>query len=158
MGRSRQWHDLLLPGDNVIPCRDADLINRFANDPSIRPFIGGKGPLDLTAITQGANVALFGEYGGFCLSWCAPDTYEIHTLILPEGRGQWAFDWAAQSIAYMERLGAIQMWTRVHPDHRHTAIFTRKMGLKPCGEIMTDYGDGPVLYKMFNWRKPCQQQ
>lgn len=133
-------------------CRDANRINWFANHPEIRPFIGGTGELDLTAITKAPNVALFGEHGGFCLSWTAPDTYEIHTLILPEGRGRWAFDWANRSIEYMRSIGAQHLWTRVHPDARHTMIFTRKMGLRPCGEIETDLGDGPVRYMLFNRR------
>lgn len=139
-------------------CRDADRINWFANHPEIRPHIGGSGPLDLSAITVDPNVALFGEHGGFCLSWTAPNTYEIHTLILPEGRGAWAFDWAARSIEYMVSIGAERLWTRVHPDARHTAIFTRQMGLKPCGTLITDLGDGPVPYRLFNWSKSCQQQ
>ena len=135
------------------PCRDAALVNRFANDPAIRPFVGGTGYLDLTVITTDPHVALFGEHGGFCLSWSAPGTYEIHTLISPEGRGAWAFDFARQSIEYMVSIGAFHLWTRVHPEHRHTMIFTRKMGLRPCGENVLDLGDGPVAWRLFNWRK-----
>lgn len=137
----------------MIPCRDAKYINGFANHPEIRPHIGGSGELDLTAITKEPNVALFGEHGGFCLSWTAPGTYEVHTLITPEGRGAWAFDWAARSIEYMALIGAEHIWTRVHPDARHTAIFTRKMGLKPCGTLLCDLGDGEREWRLFNWRK-----
>ena len=133
----------------MTPCTDADLIDYYVNHPDIRPFIGGHGPL---------NVALIGDHGGFLLSWTAPGTYEIHTVITPEGRGEWAFEWAARSIEYMESIGADHLWTRIHPDHRHTAIFTRKMGLKPCGEVLTDAGDGPTPYKLYNRRIPCQQQ
>lgn len=141
----------------MTPCRDAGTVNYYANHPAIRPHIGGSGVLDLSAVTHDPNVALFGEHGGFCLSWTAPRTYEIHTLIVPEGRGQWAFVWAAESINYMISIGADHLWTRVLPAARHTAIFTRKMGLKPCGTVMTDFGDGPVAYILFEWRKPCQQ-
>lgn len=136
----------------MTPCKDAAVINYFANHPEIRPHIGGTGYLDLTVVTKDPNVGLFGEHGGFCLSWTAPRTYEIHTLIAPEGRGQWAFDFAAQSVEHMASIGAELLWTRVHPDARHTMIFTRKMGLKPCGVLESDLGDGVVAYRLFERR------
>ena len=139
-------------------CRDAALINSYANHPEIRPFIGGIGELDLSAATNDPHLALFGEHGGFVLSWTAPETYEVHTLIAPEGRGQWAIEFAKQAIAYMVGIGASHLWTRVHPKHRHTAIFTRKMGFRPCGSVLTSFGEEPEVYNMFNWRMPCQQQ
>lgn len=143
----------------MIRSRDADLINFYANHPEIRPFIGGTGELDLSSATFDPHFALFGEHGGFVLTWTAPETYEVHTLIAEAGRGQWAFDFAKESIAYMVRNGALHLWTRVHPKHRHTAIFTRKMGFKPCGQVLTSFaGEEPQLYNLFNWRMPCQQQ
>lgn len=139
--------------------KDAGLINGYANHPEIRPYIGGEGELDLSAAVHDPHVALFGEYGGFVLSWTAPGTYEVHTLILPEGRGQWAFEFAKEAIAHMVGLGASHLWTRIKPDHRHTALFTRKMGFKPCGQVMTSFaGEEPEFYNLFNWRMPCQQQ
>lgn len=141
------------------PCRDAGLINHYANHPEIRPFIGGEGELDLTAVIDDPHVAMMGEHGGFVLSWTAPGTYEVHTLITQAGRGQWAFDAAKQAIAHMVGLGATHLWTRVHPEHRHTAIFTRKMGFKPCGSVLTSFaGETPQIYNLFQWRMPCQQQ
>lgn len=137
---------------------DPAIINAFANHPDIRPHIGGAGILDLTVAVTEPNVFLFGEHGGFCLSWSAPATYEVHTMIAPEGRGTWAFEAARQSIEFMAGLGADHLWTRVHPDARHTAIFTRKMGFRPCGTGVLNLGDGPVEWRLFNWRKQCPQQ
>lgn len=142
----------------MTPCRDADTINYFANHPTIRPHIGGEGFIDLKIVTYAPNVALFGEHGGFCLSWTAPDVYEVHTMILPEGRGAWAFDWAAKSIEYMVSIGAQQLWTRVHPTARHTAIFTRKMGFKEIGTLPTSFGGPYEDWRLFDWRVKCQQQ
>lgn len=142
----------------MTPTRDAGLINSYANHPDIRPFIGGAGELDLAAVTDDPHVAIFGEHGGFALSWTAPGTYEVHTMITQEGRGQWAFDAAKEAIAYMVGIGAVHLWTRVHPAHRHTAIFTRKMGFKPCGAVLTNFGGTPEIYNLFQWRMPCQQQ
>lgn len=150
------------PNDALVlpePCRDAALINGFANHPDIRPHIGGKDTLDLSAVTHDPHVALFGEYGGFCLTWTAPHSYEIHTLILPEGRGAWAEDFARRAFNYMIFIAeADQLWTRVHPDARHTALFTRRMGLKLCGTVPTDFGDGPAIYNVYEWRRPCPQR
>lgn len=143
----------------VTPCRDAGLINFYANHPDIRPYIGGTGELDLSAATFDPHVALFGEHGGFCLTWTAPETYEVHTLITQEGRGRWAFAFAKECIANMIARGATHLWTRVHPAHRHTAIFTRRMGFRPCGSVLTDFGGGAEIYNLFNWRMAsCQQQ
>jgi hypothetical protein len=143
----------------VTPSKDTRLINSYANHPDIRPFIGGVGELDLSAAAYDPHVALFGEFGGFVLTWTAPETYEVHTLILPEGRGQWAFGFAKEAIAHMVGLGASHLWTRVKTDHRHTALFTRKMGFRPCGQLLTSFtGEEPEIYNLFNWRMPCQQQ
>lgn len=143
----------------MIQTRDIELINRFANHPEIRPFIGGSGDLDLSGAAHDPHVALFGEHGGFVLTWTAPETYEVHTLIEPAGRGQWAFDFARDAVAFMVGQGASHLWTRIHPQHRHTALFTRKMGFRPCGTVMTSFfGETPEPYNLFNWRMPCQQQ
>lgn len=142
----------------MTPTKDAAVINHYANHPDIRPFIGGDGELDLSNAIYDPHVALFGEFGGFVFSWTAPETYEVHTLIAPEGRGQWAFDFAKLAIVHMVSIGASHLWTRVKPEHRHTAIFTRKMGFKPCGQVLTDFGFGAETYNLYDWRMPCQQQ
>lgn len=141
----------------IRPTVDVATINHFANHPEIRPGIGGHGYLDLGVIAAAPHVALFGEHGGFLASWSAPSTYEIHTLITEAGRGSWAFDNAEMAAQYMWGQGADHLWTRVHPDARHTAIFTRKMGFRPCGTNMLDIGDGPVEWRLFNRRHQCQR-
>ena len=137
---------------------DAEIVNGFANHPDIRPDIGGVGRLDLTSAVQEPNVFLFGEHGGFCLSWSAPETYEVHTMITREGRGRWAIEAARSAIEQMIERGARQMWTRVHPEARHTAMFTRIMGFREWGTNTLDIGDGPIAWRIFNWRHECQQQ
>jgi hypothetical protein len=139
----------------IIRSFDARLLNRLANDPDIRPFIGGNpdNPLDLSAAVANAdNVFLAGEFGAFCCSWTAPDTYEIHTLILPEGRGKWAYRFAKGAREWMREFGAKHLWTRVAPDARGVASFTRKAGFSACGQNTIDLGAGPVTYDLFEWR------
>lgn len=136
----------------IAPCRDPAIINSFANHPEIRPFIGGEGDLDLTSITIDPNVALFGEHGGFCLSWTAPGTYEVHTMIVKQGRGRWALEAAREGIDHLVSIGVHHLWTRVHPEARNVERFTRSMGMVPCGVLATDFGQGPINYNLFNWR------
>lgn len=139
------------------PIADAAFVNHFANHPEIRPGVGGvaHGEIDLSSAVREPNVFLFGEHGGICWLWSAPDTFEAHTMITKAGRGGWALDAAKQAIRHMQELGAVQLWTRVHPDHRHTAIFTMRAGLKECGTHELDIGDGPVTWRLFNWRHKC---
>lgn len=136
----------------IRPVGDAGTVNYFANHPEIRPFIGGEGELDLSIIVTAPNVALFGEHGGFCLSWTAPGTWEVHTMIVKAGRGRWALEAAEKSLEYMKGIGAFHLWTRVHPDMRNVERFTRMMGFRPCGTLETDFGQGPIDYNLFNWR------
>lgn len=137
-------------------CFDAGIINATVNHPDVRPYVGGDvtQPLDLSAaIEQPRNVFLMGEHGGFGLSWCAPHTYEVHTFIVPNGRGRWALAATREGIATMrDEYGADRIWTRVADDHLHTKLFTRAAGMKPAGEMAFDLGVGPTLYKLYEWR------
>jgi hypothetical protein len=68
---------------------DARRLNAVANHPDVRPWIGGEGELDLTAIVSNtANFALEAEHGGWIFVRHEPGIYELHTLFLPEGRGR----------------------------------------------------------------------
>jgi hypothetical protein len=66
---------------------DVTFFNRIANHPDVRPWIGGKGVLDLTdAVMNIGNFALKAEGGGFILIQHEPGIYEAHSLFPPEGR------------------------------------------------------------------------
>jgi hypothetical protein len=135
------------------------LINGIVNDPSIRPHIGGDvmQPLDLTAfIDNQDNVALVGEHGALLWNWTAPNCFEVHTGILKEGRGAWAAAFAKAGVQWMREYGALHLWTRVLPDAVHVRRFTLKAGFKPAGQNALDWGQGPVIYDLFDWRAPCR--
>lgn len=139
---------------------DASRINYLVNHPAIRPHIGGDidCELDLTAaVSDVQNIFLDGEHGGFACSWSAPDTYEIHTFVLPEGRGKWAMEFAEWGKQYLWDKGAKHIWTRVHPDAANVKAFTLKMGLEPAGVHRIDLGAGLVAYELFDRRMTCQQ-
>ena len=130
---------------------DAGLLNALVNHPVIRPEMGGSGDIDLTAaVAMPRNVFLLGEHGAFTLSWSAPHTYEAHAMVLPSGRGRWALSAAADGIAYMAARGAQRIWARAHPNARNVALFLQMIGLKPCGSLPCDLGNGPVDYLIFD--------
>lgn len=135
--------------------------NWLVNHPGIRPFIGGDGKsfVDLTAaVLNNDNYLLLGDHGGFMLTWTAPGTFEVHTFILPEGRGRAALELASEAREYMVSQGMQHLWTRVPIGARNVRRFTMAMGLVPCGFQTCDFGGGPVEYELFEWRHECQQQ
>lgn len=137
---------------------DADRANAIINHPAVRPFVGGDGesPIDLTSIVaDDKNHFLDGGHGGFMATWSAPGTYEIHTFILPEGRGAPAKALALEARDYLESIGADHLWTRVEKGMENVRLFTLAAGFKPCGEQVCDFGGGPTEYELFNWRPGC---
>ncbi len=78
---------------------DEKELNLLANDPSIRPWIGGfaKGDLDWSSLLHNPNVyALYGHYGGIISTPVMPGLYECHMQVLPAGRGKWAVEMASE--------------------------------------------------------------
>lgn len=135
---------------------DAGRVNAVVNDASVRPFVGGDGASEIDlgpVLANRDNVCLFGEHGGFMATWSAPQTYEIHTFILPDGRGRWAYEAAQELLAALRGdFEAKHIWTRVPRDQRNVRRFTAAAGLVPCGEQVCDFGGGPTLYDLFHWR------
>lgn len=72
--------------------RDVAFFNAVANDPAVRPFMGGEdGPngLDLAPLIENpAVVTLRAAHGGWIYVPILAGAYELHTLFLPEGRGR----------------------------------------------------------------------
>ncbi len=137
---------------------DAEQINLFINDTNIRPFVGGDGKsfIDVSqAIASNDNVFLVNEYGGFCFSWSAPLCYEIHTFILPAGRGAVAYRMAKEVCDWMDAFGAVHLWTRVLPSMVSVRRFTIAAGFTVAGRQTLRLPDGDVTYDLFERRLPC---
>lgn len=129
---------------------DVERVNYLVNHKEVRPLLGfGEKYIDLSeAVQDDANHFLDAEYGGFACCWSAPQTYEIHTFILPEGRGKWAYQLARAGRDYMQEIGATHLWTRVHPDFANVKFFTLRAGFRPAGH-RTTLG---IAYDLFDWR------
>lgn len=130
---------------------DPAIINRFANDPEILPHIGGIA-MDFSGAMNPANMFLFGVHGGFLYEWKGPQTYEVHVMITPQGRGAWAFAATRQSVRIMADNGANHLWARIHPERRDVAILAIKSGFRSAGTHELDTGQGPVVWQIYNWR------
>lgn len=134
---------------------DAERINGLVNHPDIRPFLGGDVTqgIDLTGAIVDRNVFLLGQYGGFGVTWCAPRIYEVHTFILPAGRGLWALKAARALLAKMrDEFNAERVWTRVDETQANVRAFTLAAGLQPVGSMEFDFGAGIKMYQLYEWR------
>jgi hypothetical protein len=139
---------------------DADRLNALANHPAVRPTCGGDGesPIDLTPfVNDRHNHAVAWNNGAFLFGWSAPQTYEVHIMVRPEGRGSAAYQMAPFGIAYMLNLGMERLWARVSKDARALRHYTRAAGFKRCGQHVLDIGFGPVTYDLYQWKKRCLQ-
>ena len=130
---------------------DATLINLIVNDPDVRPFVGPLeiGEIDLTdAAARPEHWFLLGEHGGFGLIWTAPNVHEVHTFILPSGRGKWAVEAAEAMIDFARKNGDTMLWTKIPPELKHVGAYARMMGMKTADMVIETFGLPYEVYKM----------
>lgn len=130
---------------------DAERINAVINDPDVRPYVGPAdfGVIDLTdAIARPEHWFLMGEHGGFGLIWSAPHIHEIHTFILPSGRGKWATQAAEAMIDFARKNGDTMLWTKIPPKLKNVGVYARLMGMKTTGMVIETFGEPYEIYKM----------
>lgn len=129
---------------------DAERLNEIANHPDVRPTCGGDGKslLDFTAfVADPKNHALVWDQGAFLFCWSAPQTYEVHIMVLPEGRGRDAYRMAQEGIDYITAHGAERLWARIVS--RSLRHYTAQAGFTKCGTDTLDIGFGPVTYDLY---------
>lgn len=112
---------------------DARSLNQVLNHPDVRPFVADEadGVLDLTkAVENQRNILLMGRWGGcFCL-YLQPGVYEVHTQILPDGRGPWALDFVRAGTRWMfTRVDCYEIITRVPERHTAAKALARQAGM-----------------------------
>jgi hypothetical protein len=122
---------------------DRDWINGLVNDPSIRPSVGGDGKsfADLgDVIDNPLHLFLRGCHGGFGLTWSCPRVFEVHTFILPEGRGCWAYQAARDMIVLAKDAGGERLWTKVDTEMPHVRRFAIQSGMGYTGIQIPQWG------------------
>jgi len=130
---------------------DTGRINAVINHPAVRPFVGpiSYGEVDVApVVAKQEDWFLMGDHGGFLLSWSAPKVREVHTFVLPEGRGRWAAEARAEMLAYARANGTRTLWTKIDPAHRHTVQFALRGGMQPTEEVINMLGTPYQVYEM----------
>jgi hypothetical protein len=115
--------------------RDAGLLNRVVNDPSVHPRVSyGLGQMDLSAaVLDPQNIFIANEHGGFLFVRDGA-VFEVHTQFLPAGRGPEVLEAGREALAYIfTRTDAIAVRTMVG-DNEAAEKLARAAGFLPCGE------------------------
>lgn len=122
-------------------------LNAVANHPDVRPWLGGDGPLDLTAtLANQANLAFVTEHGGFVLIAHGQSRYEAHSLFLPDGRGREAIDAMHAVRDYIFAMtDAREIVTKVPCANRPAAALARMAGFTPWFQSAIPFTPGAVV-------------
>lgn len=103
---------------------DAVRINEIANDPNVRPWLGGEGDLDLTnVVADPANISFLSNEnnGAYVCHKVGDGVYEVHSLFLPSGRGGYAVDCMREGLRYMFcATDCVELRTKI-PDNNEMA-------------------------------------
>lgn len=128
----------------MIRTMDASFLNRVANDPDVRPLVGGEGVIDLTAkLANASNVALHDHVGGFLFEKIDGGLYELHTMFLPEGRGRHVLEAAQFAARYMfAQTDALELITKLPVTNRRADFMVRRCGFRKLYERKGAWADG----------------
>ena len=145
--------------------RDAELLNRVINDPTVYPLLSlneHRGEyIDASPLVLDPKNFLFAnEFGGFLVIDCGCGVYEIHSQFLPEGRGRRVVLGGVEAMAYMFRETDCQELITACPFENRPAIrLTEAVGMTKTGET-TLLGTPCHLYSITknNWEHKCQFQ
>lgn len=130
---------------------DVERINAVVNDPQVRPHVGAPdyGDLDVSAaVANSDHWFLMGEHGGFMLEYVDPDAREVHTFILPSGRGKWANDARQAMLGYAKTNGAKVLWTKISPSDKHVIRYALQGGMQFTGDVVELFGKPYRIYRM----------
>ena len=131
--------------------QDVGRINEVVNHPTVRPAVGlpELGEVDMSPLVDAPeHWFLMGKHGGFMLGWSAPEVREIHTFILPEGRGKWAAQARDEMLAYAREHGTKLLWTKIEVNARHVAQFARRGGMQLTEEVIETLGVPYRIYRL----------
>lgn len=113
---------------------DANRLKEIINHPGVRSDVAELSkemPDPEEAVLNKSNFLLMGDYG-CCMFFCIMNCmYEVHTQILPEGRGSWAADFVKACADYMfTKTDALEVITRVPHGHLAAKALSIHIGFK----------------------------
>lgn len=137
---------------------DAERLNRVLNHAAVRPYVAdlSHGVIDMSrSAANPNNVVLIGEHGAFFLEQRMPGIYEVHTQVLPTGRGAWAKDFTTSGIYWMfTHTDAFEILTRVPHGHIAAKALTTASGLRYefTGDRTMRFRERDVLFDVYSFR------
>jgi len=120
---------------------NATALNIIANDPNVRPLIGGDGPVDLAAlVADPANIALVSDDGGFVCVHHGAGRYEVHSLFAPTRTRQSAIHAMRDGLAYMfTSTPCVELITKVPLDNVAAKGLTQLAGFTQRFESLSTW-------------------
>lgn len=119
------------PEISLVRQTDAKALNAVCNDPAVRPWLGGQGELELSAlVADSRNVVLLepGASGGCIFTFIEPGYYELHTQFTRKGR-HLARKFVRQALFEMFlHTDCMELYTRVPEANSVARRFTESFG------------------------------
>ncbi len=113
--------------------RDAAFANVVLNHQVIYPWLCGSKtePLDVSDVcADPQHVVLTGEHGVAIFVKLDIGLYEMHTAVLPEGRGRWALEAGREALEYMFcRTDAVEILTKCPHGNLAAKAGARMLGM-----------------------------
>lgn len=135
---------------------DVPQLTAIINHESIRPYIGGDGPIDPTElVADERNVWLFDDGGGQFFHWGSPGVFEAHSFYLV--RGKEALERGREAIQRMfDEYGAVLICRATPLQNKPARWFNRKLGFRSSGTInVPHYGGDCELFELRKEDRPC---
>jgi len=112
--------------------KSAEFANSVLNHPVVRPDVADptEGPIDISQVVANpAHRVLGGAHGVTVWLKYFDGCWEVHTAILPEGRGKWAREFAEASLHHMfTATDCVEAITRVPQGHVAARTLTLSCG------------------------------
>lgn len=133
---------------------DARRLNEIANDPDVRPTLGGDGELDLSPLVADVrNFAYLEQHGAIVCLALGSGVYDIHSMFRPAGRGLAALQVMRDvADALFSTTDCVEARTTVPEDNASAAVMARKVGFKPLFSTRVPWTGGQrVPADVFGW-------
>lgn len=130
----------------LMQTRDAELVNRFVNDPSVLPYVGfpeGTVRVDIAPLVEKPTTVVItdGRDAMMLLTRTAGNRWEKHNLFRAGCRGRHAITIGKAMLEYaFAVLGAVSVWAQPQVSNRAARWFNRQIGM-----ISQGVGHDPVV-------------
>jgi hypothetical protein len=105
--------------------------NAICNNPNVRPWLGGEGPIDVAPVVLNpANYCLRGTHGGFICINHGNGAYSVHSQFLAEGREATTAAMRAGCDFMFTRTDCMTLWTQLPDNNKPAANLAAMTGFE----------------------------